>query len=100
MLDCLSCLVKTIVGSLPIWNPHSEKRQERWIVDLRPIHNLKPFSPADHMCPQPIIEEEVREDVIPPAMVCSLHILPLLDDFMEGILGNLENPPQCFFKQK
>ena len=44
------------------------------------------------MRPKPIIEEEVWEDIIPPAMVCSLHILPFFDDPMEGILGNLEIP--------
>ena len=42
------------------------------------------------MGPQPIIEEEVWEDVIPPPMVCSRLVLPLLADPMEGILGNLE----------
>ena len=54
----------------------------------------------DHMGPQSIIEKEVWEDVIPPSMVCSRLILPLLADPMEGVLGNLENSPQCFFKQK
>ena len=33
-------------------------------------------------------------------MVCSCLVLPLFEDPMEGILGDLENPPQCFFKQK
>ena len=42
------------------------------------------------MGPQPIIEEEVWEDIIPPPMVCSHLVLPLLADPMEGILGNLE----------
>ena len=54
----------------------------------------------DHMGPQLIIEEKVWEDVIPPAMVCSCFIFPLFADPVEGILGDLENPPQCFFKQK
>ena len=52
------------------------------------------------MHPEPIIEEEVRMYVTPPPLMGSLHVLPLLDDPMEGILGNLENPPQWFFKQK
>ena len=51
------------------------------------------------MGPQPIIEE-VWEDVIPPPMVCSHLILPFLKDPMEGILGDLQNFPQHFFKQK
>ena len=52
------------------------------------------------MGPQLIIEEEVWEDVVPPAMVCSRCILPFLANPMEGVLGNLENSPQHFFKQK
>ena len=42
------------------------------------------------MGPQPIIEEEIWEDVIPPPMVCSRLILPLPTNPMEGILSNLE----------
>ena len=94
------CLVETIVGSLPVQNPHLEQQQERRIIDFWPVHHSEPFSPADHMRPQPIIKEEVWEDVIPPVMVCSCYILPLLDNPMEGILGNLESLPQCFFNQK
>ena len=52
------------------------------------------------MGPQLIIKEEVRKDVIPPAMVCSRLVLPLLADPMEGILGDLQNSPQRFSKQK
>ena len=52
------------------------------------------------MGPQPIIEEEVWEDIIPPPMVCSRLILSFLKDPMEGILGDLQNSPQRFFKQK
>ena len=89
-----------IVGSFPIQNPHLEQRQKGWIIDLGPIHHLKPLSFSDHVDPKLIIEEEVQVYVIPPLMVGSLCILPLLDDPMEGVLGNLENPPQCFFKQK
>ena len=48
----------------------------------------------DHMGPQPIVKEQVREDVIPPAMVSSHLILPLLADPMKGILGDLQNSPQ------
>ena len=42
------------------------------------------------MGPQPIVEEQVWEDVIPPVMVCSCLILSLLVDPMEGILGDLQ----------
>ena len=48
------------------------------------------ISPVDHMGPQPIVKVKVWEDVIPPAVVCSHLILPLLADPMEGILGNLQ----------
>ena len=99
-MDCLSHLVEMIIGSFPVQDPHPEKTQESQIVNPHPIHYLEPLNSVDHMCPQLVIKEEVREDIIPPAMVCSLCILPLFDDSMEGILGNLENPPQCFFKQK
>ena len=92
MPDRLSRLVKTIIGSLPIQDPHPEKRQQRWIVDLCTIYHTEPFSPSDHVCPQAVIKEEVREDVIPPAMVGSRRVLPLFDDPMERVLGNLEGP--------
>ena len=92
MLDRLSCLVKMIVGSLPVKNPHLEKRQERHVIDFHLVHEPKPLSTMDHVHPKPIVKEEVREDVIPPAMVCSLHILPFFDNPIEGILGNLELP--------
>ena len=100
MPDCLSCLVETIVWSLPVKDPHLEQRQQGRIINLPLVNHMKPFGPTDHVCPQPIIEEEVWEDIIPPTMVCSHLVFPLLVDSMEGILGDLENPPQCFFKQK
>ena len=50
---------------------------------------MKPLSPADHMGPQLIVKEQVQEDIIPPAMVCSRLVLPLLADPVEGILGDL-----------
>ena len=79
-----------IVGSLPIEDPHAQQQQQQHIIDLRPIDHMEPFSPSDHMGPQPIIKVKVWEDVIPPAMVCSHLILPLLADPMEGVLGNLQ----------
>ena len=42
------------------------------------------------MSPQLIIKEKVQEDVIPPTMVCSCLVLPLLADPVEGVLGDLQ----------
>ena len=79
-----------IVRSLPIEDPHAQQRQQGRILDLRPVNHSEPFSPSDHMGPQPIVKIKVREDVIPPTMVCSRLILPLLADPVEGILGDLQ----------
>ena len=57
MPDRLSGLVKTIVRSLPIKDPHAQQQQQRGVVDLRPVDHTEPFSPSDHMGPQPIIKE-------------------------------------------
>ena len=100
MPDCLHGLVKTVIWSLPVEDPHAQQRQQRRVINLCPVDNVKPFGPADHMGPQPIIEEQVQEDVVPPAMVCGCLILPLLANPMKSILGDLENSPQCFSKQK
>ena len=90
MPDRLRSLVKTIVGSLPVEDPHTQQRQQRRIIDLCPIDHTQPFGPTDHMGPQPIVKEQVREDVIPPTMVCSRLVLPLLANPVEGILGDLK----------
>ena len=90
MPDCLRCLVETIVRSLPVKDPHTQQRQQRSIIDLRLVDHTEPFSPLDHMGPQPIVKEQVRENVIPPAMVCSHLVLPLLADPVESILGDLQ----------
>ena len=50
------------------------------------------------MGPQPIIKENIQEDDIPPSMVGSHLVLPLLENLVEGILGNL-NFSQHFLKQ-
>ena len=92
MSNRLSRLVETIIGSFPVQNSHPEQRQEGWIINLCTVHHSEPFSPLDHVGPQSIIKEEVREDVIPPTVVCRRCILPILDNSMEGILGNLEDP--------
>ena len=42
------------------------------------------------MGPQPIVKEQVREDVIPPAMMGGCLILPILANPMEGVLGDLQ----------
>ena len=89
MPDCLRGLVKMVVRSLPIEDPHTQQRQQRGIIDLRPIDYTEPFSPTNHMGPQPIVKEQVREDVVPPAMMGGCLILPLLMNPMEGILGDL-----------
>ena len=54
----------------------------------------------DHVGPQPIIKEQVRKDIVPPAMVGGCLILPLLVDSMKGILGDLQIFLQRFYKQK
>ena len=61
---------------------------------------MEPFSPSDHMGPQPIVKVQVREDVIPPAMVCSRLVLPLLTDPMEGSLGDLQTSLQRFYQKE
>ena len=99
MPDHLRGLVEMIVGSLPVKDPHAQQRQQRQIVNLRLIDHTEPLSPMDHVGPQPIIKEQVRKDIVPPVMVCSHLVLPLLADPMKGILGDLQNS-QCFSKQK
>ena len=89
MPDRLCGLVEAIVRSLPIEDPHAQKRQQRQIVDLCTVDHMKPLCPADHIGPQPIIKVQVWEDIIPPVMVCSRLVLPLLVDPMEGVLGDL-----------
>ena len=89
VLDHLSHLVKTIIGSLPVKDPHPKQGQQRRIINLPPVDHTKPFSPVNHMGPKVIIKEQIQEDIIPPAMVCSCLILSFLTDPMECILGDL-----------
>ena len=100
MPDRLSCLVKTIVGSFPIEDPHAQQLQQQSIVDLCLINHLEPFSPSDHMGPQPIIKVQIWEDIVPPVMVCGCLVLPLLADTMESILGDLGISLQCFYQEE
>ena len=90
MPDHLCCLVKTIVGSLPVEDPHTQQRQQQDVVNLRSVDHPEPFSPSDHVGPQSIIKVQVREDVIPPTMMGSCLILPVLTNPVESILGDLQ----------
>ena len=85
-----------IVGSLPIEDPHVQQRQQGSVIYLHPINDSKPLRPLDHMGPQPIVKVQVREDVIPPMMVCSHLVLPRLANPVEGILGDLSNFSSAF----
>ena len=100
MPDSLGCLMKTIVRSLPIENPHTQQQQQRSVVYLRPINLLEPFSPSDHMGPQPIIKVQVQEDIIPSTMVCSRCVLPCLENSVEGVLGDLQTSRQRFYQKE
>ena len=90
MPDCLRGLVKMVVRSLPIEDPHVQQRQQRSVIYLHPIDHSEPFSPSDHMGPQPIVKVQVREDVAPPAMVSGCLILPRFANPMESGLGDLQ----------
>ena len=91
MSNHLCCLMKTIVGTSPVQNPHLEQAEEDQIVDTSPIHLSKPFCPSDHIGPEPIIEVEVQIHVPPPMVIdnCLVIWLPCLLNAMEGILGYL-----------
>ena len=52
------------------------------------------------MGPQPIVKEQVWENIIPPTMVCSCFILPLPANPVEGILGDLQTSLQCFYQEE
>ena len=100
MPDCLRGLVKTIVWSLPIEDPHAQQRQQRSVVYLCLINYSEPFSPLDHVGPQPIIEIQVWKDVVPPAMVSGRLVLPSLANPVEGILGDLQTSLQYFYQEE
>ena len=100
MPDHLCCLVKMIVGSLPIEDPHMQQRQQRSVVYFCMIDDSEPFSPSDHMGPQTIIKVQVREDVVPPTMVCGRLVLPRLANPVEGILGDLSTSLQHFYQEE
>ena len=83
MLDRLSCLVETVIGSFPVEDPIWSNDRRDGLLILVWLMTQSHLAPVDHMGPQPIIK-----DVIPPMMVCNRHIL-LFDDSVEGILGYL-----------
>ena len=61
---------------------------------------MEPLRPLDHMGPQPIIKVKVRENVIPPVMVCSRLVFPLFTNPMEGSLGDLSNFSSAFLPRR
>ena len=89
MPDRLRGLVEMIVWSLPVEDPHAQQRQQGGVVYLRPIDHSEPFSPSDHVGPQPIVKVQVREDIIPPAMVSGHLVFPRFANPVEGVLGDL-----------
>ena len=46
MPDHLRSLVETVIGSLPVKDPHVQQQQQQQIVCLHPINHMEPFSPA------------------------------------------------------
>ena len=85
----LGSLMKMVIRSLPIKDPHLKERQESWIINLGLVHLLEPFSPLDHMGPEPIVEEEVWVHISPPSVMSSNLIFSCLLNPMEGVLGDL-----------
>ena len=100
MLDHLCCLVHLIIGSFPVEDPHLKQRQEGRIIDLHLIHLLKPLRPSDHIGPKLIVKEQVWIHIPPPLIVGSLCVLSSFHNSVEGVLGDLDNLSQCFYKQK
>ena len=92
--------METVIGSFPIKDPHSKKRQESWIVNLGPVHLSEPFSPSDHVGPKTIIEEEVRVCVPPPLVMSSNLVFSCLPNPMEGVLGDLSISLSVSYKQE
>ena len=91
VLNGLGRLMKMIVGTSPVQDPHTEQAEEDQIVDTSPINSSKPFCPLDHIGPKLVVEEQVWEDVPPPPVVNDGLVVwfVLFDDSMEGILGYL-----------
>ena len=88
----LGHLVKTVVGTGPVQDPHMEQTEENWIVDASPIYHSKPFHPLDHVGPETIIKVKVWVHVPPPPIMdnCLVIWFSCLPNTMEGILGDLQ----------
>ena len=71
MSNGLNYLIKTIVGTGPVQDPHLEQAEEDQIIDMSLINLLKPLHPSDHIGPETI---------------------SWLPNAMEGILGNVQSP--------
>ena len=92
--NCLGCLVHPIVRTSSVQDPYPEQAKKNRIIDMSPIHSLKPFHLEDHVGPKVIIKEQVWEDVPPPSVVNNSFIIQfiLLHNSMESVLGNLSFP--------
>ena len=82
--------MKMIIWTCLVEDSHPEQIQEDWIIDTSSIHLLKPFRSSDHVGPEPIVEEEIWKDILPPLIVGSLSIFSSFQNPMEGSLGNLQ----------
>ena len=100
VLDGLHCLVYAIIRTSLVKDPHAEQTEQDQIIDFGSINLMKPFHPLDHVCPEPIVEEEVWVHVPPPLVLnCSLIIrLILLDHPMIGVLGYLQSSLLEFYQ--
>ena len=96
----LGYLVKTIIWTGPVQNPHLEQAKENQIIDSSLVHLVKPFSSPDHVGPESIIKEEVQVNVPPPVVVDDGLIVrfPHLPNAMEGVLENLQFSISVFYK--
>ena len=90
MLDGLSCLVHTIVGTSPVEDPHVEQTEQNRIVIWTNQPN-EAIPPLDHVWPKLIVEEQVWVHVPPPLILDYDWIigLVLFNHSMVGVLGDL-----------
>ena len=102
MLNSLHGLMKSVIWTSPVKDLHLEQVQENRIIDASPIYLLKPFYSSDHVCPEPIIKEEVWVYIPPPSVVNNHLVIwfPCLPNTMEGILGDLQFSISVSFKRK
>ena len=102
MLNSLSRLVKIVIGTSPVQDPHLEQVKKNQVIGLSPINASRPLRSSDHVCPQSVIKEEVRVHIPPPLIVNDGLVIwfSLLLDPMEGILGDLSILCQCFHQKE